>query len=95
MLRLHLVSLCLDLIYDSREVWIAEPKAPSEKVASALGYTIPIDEHVELAFAAGGADGFDFEATLDEGRETRDLGLVVVSSGAVDDFDFHCLFLPL
>ena len=46
-------------------------------------------EHFELSGLAGLKDGFHAEALFDQGHETRDLGLVVVSRGAVDDFDLH------
>jgi hypothetical protein len=50
---------------------------------------LAVCEHVELASFAGCTDGFNAEAILDEGSETRDLGGVVVSGRAVNDFDFH------
>lgn len=74
---------------DSFRVWVTKPKTPGEKVATPLGDRIPVDENIELPLAAGRTDGFDSETTLDEGRETRDLALIVASGRTVDDLDFH------
>jgi len=71
------------------EIGIAGAKAPCEKVPAALGDPLAIRDHLELAGLSGLKDGFNIEALLDEGHETRDLGLVVLSRGAVNDLDLH------
>jgi len=62
-------------------------------LAAALGDRFAVGDHVELSDLAGLKDGFHAEALFDQGHETRDLGLVVVSRGAVDDFDLHLPFV--
>jgi hypothetical protein len=81
----------LDLLDNMIEIGITGPKSPREPVPAATGYSFAVRDHVELAGVTRSADSFDIEPLLDEGRETRDLGLVVLSSRAVDDFDFHAV----
>jgi hypothetical protein len=73
------------------EIRIAGAKAPREPVPTALGNLLAVGDHLELTGLTWRNDGFSFipEALFDEGHETRDLGLVVLSRRAVNDFDFH------
>ena len=71
------------------EIGITGAKSPCEPVATALGNLLAVREHLELSGFAGLQDGFDVQAFFDEGHETRDLDLVVLSSRAVNDFDLH------
>ena len=77
------------MLDDAFEVGIAGAELASEPVAAALGDFLAVDKNVELAGAAWSANRLNIEALLDEGHETRDLEAVVVSGGAVNDFDFH------
>jgi hypothetical protein len=61
------------------EIGIAGTKAPCEPVATALGNPLAIRDHLELAGLARRSDGLDVWTILDEGRETRDLGLIALS----------------
>jgi hypothetical protein len=79
----------LDLLDYTFEIGIAGAEDSCEPVATALGDRFAVGDHVELSDLAGLKDGFHAEALFDQGHETRDLGLVVVSRGAVDDFDLH------
>lgn len=71
------------------QISIAGAEAACEPVPATLGNFHAVSEHVELPSLAGSANRFDVQALLDAGRETRDLRLVVLSRGAVNDFDFH------
>src|SRR5215467_3973394 len=71
------------------EIGIADAKAPRNKVTTPLGNHLPVCDYVELPLIAGRKDGVNTQAALDEGHETRDLGTVVLSSRAVNDFYFH------
>ena len=73
------------------ELGIAGAKTPGQKVSATLGDRLAVGEHVELTGCARRTDGVNAEVVLDEGHETRDLGAVVRSSGAMDDFDLHCV----
>ena len=81
--------MLLDLLDHTFEIGIAGAEDSCEPVATALGDRFAVGDHVELSDLAGLKDGFHAEALFDQGHETRDLGLVVVSGGAVDDFDLH------
>jgi hypothetical protein len=74
---------------DSFKVGIARAKAPCEPVAAAPGNPFAVSDHLELTGLTGCNDGFNVEVLFDQGHETRDLGLVVVSCRAVDDLDLH------
>ena len=83
------LALLLELVDYSVEVRIAGAKASGEPVAAALGNPFAVSDNLELAGLTRRKDGFDAEALLDEGHETRDLDLVVLSRRAVNDFDLH------
>ena len=71
------------------QVRIACAKLPHEPVSASSDDRLVVDEHVELAGLAGLEDRVDVEVLLDEGRETRGLSSVVLSSRAVTDRDLH------
>ena len=71
------------------EIGIAGAKTPRKKVAAALGAALAVGEHLELTGLARGQDGVNVQAFFDEGHETRDLGAVVLSRRAMNDFDLH------
>ena len=79
----------LELLDNAIEVGIASAEFLREPVAAPGGNFFAVGEYVELACFAGREDRVDAQPFLDEGRETRDLRGVVVSGGAVNDFDFH------
>ena len=81
--------MLLDLLDHAIEIRIAGPKLPSEPVPTAFGDSLAIRDHLELTGLARCNHRFKVEALLDEGHETRDLGLVVLSRRAVYDFDLH------
>jgi hypothetical protein len=82
-------AVLLELFNHALEIGIAGTETPGEPVSTALGNFLAVGDYLELAGLAGSDDGFNAEALLDEGHETRDLGLVVLSRRAVDDLDFH------
>ena len=71
------------------EVGIARAEAPREPVSTAFGDPLAIGYYFELTRLSGLEDGINSEPLLDHGHETRDLGLVVLSGGAMNNFDFH------
>ena len=71
------------------EIGIAGAKAPGEPIPAAFGNPLAVSDHRELTSLARSSDGFNIEAHLDEGHETRDLRLVVLSRWAVNDLDLH------
>jgi hypothetical protein len=77
------------------EIGIAGAKAPCEPVPTTLGNPLAVSDHLELTGLTMRSHGFNVEALLDEGHETRDLGLVVLSRGAVNDFDLHSVLICL
>lgn len=84
-----------DLVDDGVEVGVAGAEFAGDEIAAASGDFFAVDDDVELAGATGRANGIDAEALLDKGRETRDLRAVVVSRGAVNNFDFHGALLAI
>ena len=60
-----------------------------EPVSAALRYPLSIGDHFELADLARCPDGFNAQTIFDLGRETRNLGTVVLSSWAVNNLDSH------
>ena len=81
--------MALQLLDDTIEIGIAGPEFLREPVTAAGSDSFTVGKHVELAGFARCEDRVDAETLLDEGRETRDLGGVVVSGGAMNNFDFH------
>jgi hypothetical protein len=79
----------LQLLHHAIEIGIAGAKAPCEPVPAALGNLLAVSDHLELTGFPRSRDGFNVKAPLDEGHETRDLGLVVLSRRAVNDLDLH------
>ena len=79
------------------EIRVAGSKYPREPISTTLGKLLAVCDHLELSGLARRNYGFNAQALLDEGRETRDLGLVVLSGRAVNDFDLHsvCCSKPL
>lgn len=71
------------------QIGITCAKAPREPVSAALGNPLAIGEHFKLTGLAGRNGGGNTETLLYEGRETRDLGFVVLSSRAGYDLDLH------
>ncbi len=71
------------------EVRVARAELARKPVAAAHRDLLLIREHVELTLLANLEDGVYIEALLDQGRETRGLGLVVLSRRAILDFDLH------
>ena len=81
--------MLLKLLDHTFEIRIAGAKAPCEPAPTALGNPLAVSDHLELTELTGRNDGFNAEALLDEGHETRDLGLVVLSRRAVNDLNLH------
>jgi hypothetical protein len=79
----------LELLNHSVEIRIPGAKAPRQPVPAALGDPLAVRDHFELPGLGRHKLGIQAEALLDEGHETRNLGLVVRSCRAVHDFDFH------
>jgi len=79
----------LELLDYSFDIRIAGAKASCEPVPTALGNPFAVGDHLELTGLTRRKDGFHAEALFDEGHETRDLGLVVLSRRAVNDLDLH------
>jgi hypothetical protein len=83
------------LLDQAIEIGVAGSKSPREPISTALGNPLAVCDHVELTGLTRCNDGFNVQALLDEGRETRDLGIVVLSSRAVNDFDLHSVLQTL
>ena len=71
------------------EIGITGAKASCEPVPAPLGNRLAVRDYVELAGITRRKEGVNAQALLDEGHETRDLGAVVLSSRAVNDFNLH------
>src|SRR5216683_8369461 len=78
-----------ELLDHAIEIGIARAKAPCEPISTALGNPLAVSDNLELTGLPRRNDGFNVEALLDEGHETRDLGPVVLSRWAVNDLDLH------
>ena len=85
----------LKLLDHAIEIGIAGTKAASEPVPAALGNSLAVSDHLELTGLTRRKHGFNVEALLDEGHETRDLGFVVLSRWAVNDLDLHSVLICL
>lgn len=81
--------MLLKLLDHCVEIGIASAKLPCEPVPAPLSNPFAVRDHLELTGLTGRKDGIDSQALLDQGHETRDVSLVVLSRWAVNDFDFH------
>jgi hypothetical protein len=77
------------LLDQAIEIGVAGAKAPREPVPTSLGNSFAVCDHIELTGLTRGDDGVNVQALFDKGRETRDLGTVVLSRWAMNDFDLH------
>jgi len=77
------------LLNQAIEIRVAASKASREPISTTLGDPLAVGDHVELTGLTRRNDDFDAKALLDEGRETRDLRIVVLSGRAMNDFDLH------
>ena len=84
--------MLLELLYHAIEIGIAAAQAACEPVPTSLGNPFAVCDHVELTGLTRRNDRINAEALLDEGHETRDLDLVVLSRRAVHNFDLHSVF---
>lgn len=82
-------TVLLELLDHAIEIGIAGAKASRQPVPAALSDPLAVREHVELTGVTRPTDGFNVQALLDEGHETRDFGVVVLSRRAVNDFNLH------
>jgi hypothetical protein len=78
-----------EMVHHAVEIGIAGAKHSGEPVPAALGDLRPVRDDVELAGLSRRHNGINAHALLDQGHETRDLGLVVPSRRAVDYLDLH------
>jgi hypothetical protein len=78
-----------ELLHHTIEIRISCAKAPCEPVSAALGNGLAIGDHLKLAGCAGPNRSVNAEPLLDEGRETRDFGFVILSRRAGDNLDLH------
>ena len=83
------------MLYQAIEIGVAGSKSPREPISTALGNPLAASDHVELTGLTRCNDGFNVQALLDEDRETRDPGIVVLSRRVVNDFDLHSVLLTL
>ena len=87
--RCGIRTALVELLHDAIEIGITRAKAPREPIATALGDRFAVRDHLELTGLTRRNDGIDVEALPDEGYETRDLGVVVLSRRAMNDLDLH------
>ncbi len=84
-----LFTALFDLLDHAIQIGIARTKPSREPVPAALCNPLAVSNNLELTSLPRCSDGFDVEALLDEGHETRDLGLVILSGRAVNNLDLH------
>jgi len=78
-----------ELLDHTFEIRIAGAKATCKPVPAALSYLRAVSNHIELTGLTGRNHSFNAEPLFDQGHETRDPGLVVLSRRAVNDLDLH------
>lgn len=74
------------------QVRIPSPKRSGKPVSSPSSDLVTIDEHVELARFPRRNHRRNTKPLLNQGREPRNLGLVVLSGRTGDDFNFQFLY---
>lgn len=79
----------LQLFDHAFEIGIACAKAARKPVSAALGDLLAIGQNFKLTGVSRLRHSFDIEALLNEGHETRDLGVVIVSCRAMNDLNLH------
>jgi len=92
--RLPLCATCavlLELLDHPIEIGVTGAKFSREPVAAAFGNFLAVRDHFELSGLTGREDGFHVQVLPDEGHETRDLNLVILSRRAVKDLNLHCV----
>lgn len=84
-----LLTLFGKLLNHAVQVRVAGAKPARQPIPAAFGNPLAVRDHFKLTGLPRRSGGFNAKALLDEGHETRGLGLVVLSGRAVDDFDLH------
>jgi len=79
----------LKLFDHAIEIGITCAKLLCEPVAATLGNYFAVRDYLELTRLTRRKHGINSQSLFDEGHETRDLNLVVLSRWTVNDFDFH------
>jgi len=81
----------LKQLNDTLRIRIPGTEAPREPVSTALGNLLAVDDDVKLATLSRGNRCGDTKPFLYQGRETRDLGFVVLSGRARHYLYVHLL----
>jgi len=84
-----LAAALLQLLNHAIEIGIARAKAPGKPVSTTLGNALAVGNYLKLAGFARCNLGVNAEPLLDKVRETRDLGLIVLSSWAGTYLNLH------
>ena|SRR5579864_1002409 len=79
----------LQLLYYAFKIRIACAKAPGDEVSAARGDGLAIGDDFKLSCLPRSNYGVNPQPIFDEGCETRNLGLIVFSSGAGTYLNFH------
>jgi hypothetical protein len=91
---LALRQALLELLDHTFEIGIASAEASRQPVSPALDNSLAIGNHLELPGLTRCNERFNAEPLLDEGRETRGLGLIAGSHGAGTNLNLHAGRLP-
>jgi hypothetical protein len=83
--------MLLELFNHLIKIGIPGAEAPRKPVSTAFGNSLAVGEYLKLPDLTGRNHGFNPEPRFDKGRETRDLGFVVVSRWTGNDLNFHCV----
>jgi hypothetical protein len=84
-----LAAALQELLNHAIQIGIARAKAPGKPVSTALGNSLAVGNHLKLTGLARRNHGVNAEPLLDEVRETRDLGFVVLSRRAGTYLNLH------
>src|SRR5262245_52772325 len=87
--------MLVEPVHDAVEVGVACAQYAREPVPAAFGDLYPVRDDVELTSSSRRGRGINSQALLDEGHETRGLGLVVLSHRAIDDLNLHRVLLSI
>jgi hypothetical protein len=93
--RLFLARALLQQVNHAIQIGISRAKRPREPCPTPRGDAFAIGNYFKLPRLAMPGLGCNAEALLDEGNETRDLGLVIRSSWTGNYFDIHCVLESL
>ena len=75
------------------EIRITSTEFSRNPVTASFSDCLAVDDYLKLASITWLSECLNLEFCFNEGHETRNLGLIIFSRGAINYFDFHLVYI--